>query len=577
MKVVVWLSLAVILLGLVFSLATCRSEETLGRVVTIFDWPFAINIKLDRERIKVFEADNPDIKMLLVTGQEDKYITMVTAGVAPDVATTGYGYIPYYAKCGMIRPLNDLIEADEKKRKAILALDKITDAAERQKAILALDNSIAAATARRNALSALNKSVAAGGQFSCAKYFDSDKAEILALDKITDVNDRRRAIFEMDESVAADTAKRRAIAAMNKAAGAGGKFSCAEYFDAMGYYSRDDYFPATLESVTYEGKIYALPDTGSPVAIIYNKDMFRKYNKDNPDKKLDFPNEKWTWDDYRKAAEALTQHRDDRKRLVYGASMGFHRNRFPMFVWQAGGEVINKEKTKCLMDSPEAIRAMQFMYDILWKYKCAPTAQTQMEGLAEQGEGDRFCKQRIAMLLTARYSYSKLLKDGKWLTKFEWDVAQPPMCPETGKRTSIYIGGGWMISARIRNLDEAWRVAKFLVGSKSCEMAMEAGRALTSHKAVAAKMTRGPNHKPEHDYLWSDIMSDCRPKDFEYRTGAAGPMFDKAMGELYELPYDRRKPKEACINCTKYFNKALRILREKDEKDRKEAEARKNK
>jgi len=70
-------------------------------------------------------------------------------------------------------------------------------------------------------------------------------------------------------------------------------------------------------------------------------------------------------------------------------------------------------------------------------------------------------------------------------------------------------------------------------------------------------------------------MKDCRPKDFEYRMGVAGPMFDKAMEEINELPHDRRKPREACINCTRYFNEALKALREKDERDRKERQKKK--
>ncbi|MDY7009998.1 MAG: sugar ABC transporter substrate-binding protein [Planctomycetota bacterium] len=521
MKVVVWLLISLVLLGIVYSFSTCQSEKTQGRiVVTIFDWPFAIQIQLDNELIKTFEAKNPDIKGLLVTGNEQKYMTMVTAGVAPDVAGTGYGYIHYYAERGTILPLNDLIEADEKKRNAIVSLDKIADPAARRKAILALDESIA------------------------------------------DAGAKDRAIAEMDKTIAD-----------------GKTFNCAEYFNARHYYSRDDYFPATLEAVTYKGKVYALPSTGSPVALIYNKDMFDRYNREHPDgPKLQYPSAKWTWDDYRKAAVALTQDRDNNGRIdVYGASMGFHRNRFPMFVWQSGGEVISTDKNRCLMDSPEAIRGIQFMYDMLWKYKCAPTAQTQIEGATEQDESVRFKEQRIAMLLTTRYSYSKLLKEGKIITDFEWDIAPLPKNPDTGSRTSIYIGGGWMISAGTRNRKEAWRMAKFLVGDKASELTMQAGRAIVANIAVAERMTKGPNHKPDHDHLWIDIMNDCRPKDFEYRVGVAGPMFDKAMGEIYELPYDRRKPKEACINCANFFNQGLKALREKQERDRKEREERQKK
>ena len=116
-------------------------------------------------------------------------------------------------------------------------------------------------------------------------------------------------------------------------------------------------------------------------------------------------------------------------------------------------------------------------------------------------------------------------------------------------------------------------MAKFLVGDKSSELTMKAGRAIVANKAVAERTTKGAGHKPDHDSLWIDTLLDCRPKNFGYRVGVAGPMFDKAMSEIYELPYDRRKPEEACINCTTYLNQALKVFWEKYERDRKEKEA----
>ncbi len=473
--------------------------------LVLFDWPFDPNIKLNHERIALFEKQNSDIKVRLVSGLEEIYDKMVIGGKTPDVAIMGYSTIPFYARHGVIMALDKFIARDTANRKAILAIDKLADPAARRKAIMAMDKSIADKDAKRKAIQALEKAVAEGKKFNCASYFNIEK-----------------------------------------------------------YYDPDKYFPVAMKSVRYRGKFFGLPDSGSPVAIIYNKDLFDRYNTGHPDKpKLEYPCAKWNWEDFRHAAKALTQDCDgDGRTDVFGASIGFHRNRFPIYVWQHGGEVISKDKKRCLMDSPEAIAGIKLMHDILWVDKSAPAASTLIEGIIEPIESVFFMEQRIAMMLTTRYAYSKLLKKGKSLKEFEWDVAPPPKGP--AGNVSVYIGCGWMISAKTRHPQEAWRLAKFLVGDKSSEMTMRSGNAISANMTVAKRMLKHPGTAPKHDHIWIDVTNNSRHKDFEFRIGASEPMFDKAMGEIYEIPYGRRKPEQACRNFTRIFNKRLKEIWEKE-------------
>ena len=431
MKVVVWLLIALVLVGITYSFSTCRAEQS-GRWVelTLFDWNWASYTKMNHRRIAVFEAENQDIRVRLVTGGEDKYLTMVTGNVAPDVTIGGHTAIPYYAK-----------------RKAILALD-----------------------------------------------------EFIADDKD---------------------------------------------------FSLDDYFGCAVDSVRYRGGIYALPDNGSPVALFYNKDLFDEYNNNHPDQQLTYPSEKWTWADFRHAAKALTQDRDgDGQTDVYGTLLGFYRNRFPIPVWQNGGEVISADKKRCLMDTPEAIAGIRWLYEMMWVDKSAPTARTQIEGASQQSGMAYFREQHVAMLLTARYAYNELL--GR--TNFVWDIAPYPRGPVN--RTSLYLSGVWMISSQTRHPQKAWRLAKFLVGEESSEMSMRCGRALAANRAVAKRLLRHPGEPPAHDYIWIDIMENSRPKDCEFK--GMGHYFDRAMNEIQSyIPEGRRTPEEACRNFTRIYQKGL--------------------
>ncbi|MCD6378158.1 MAG: sugar ABC transporter substrate-binding protein [Planctomycetes bacterium] len=438
MKWLIFSLIFVLLGGMVFAFSTCRSASAGGRVeITLFCWPFATLIKVNRERIAIYEKEHPHVKIRLVSGDEEKYLTMVTGGVAPDIAVSGPSEMHYYARRNAILPLDDFIEKDKS-------------------------------------------------------------------------------------------------------------------------FSTDDFFPVAIETMRYRGKIYGLPDNGSPVALIYNKEMFDRYNKAHPEDRIDYPNDSWTWDDFRHAAKALTKDLDgDGQPDVYGTIIDFYRNRFPIAVWSFGGEVISKDKRRCLMDSPQAIAAVRMLRDIIWVDKSAPSAFTQFAGVSEQSHTTLFREERVAMIMSTRYLYDGLL--GK--TQFEWDVGPLPKGP--AGQVSLYIADGWIISSQSLHPDEVWKLAKFLVSPLSAEIGMRNGRGISCTKAIAKKFLCHPGVKPPHECVWIDMINVSRPKDFEFRFGMGG-YFSKAMNQMYFIPRGQKTPEQVCKDLTAIFNKGLKILWEEE-------------
>lgn len=100
--------LAVVLCAL--CLAGCSYELSDRRTeVVLYDFGYVNWTAMNRERIKVFEAQNPDLRVRLVTGDYSKLLTMVAGGVAPDVAYIDYVYVPYFAKRGAVVCLDDRV------------------------------------------------------------------------------------------------------------------------------------------------------------------------------------------------------------------------------------------------------------------------------------------------------------------------------------------------------------------------------------------------------------------------------------------------------------------------------------
>ena len=79
-------------------------------------------------------------------------------------------------------------------------------------------------------------------------------------------------------------------------------------------YNLDDYWPALLESASYDGSVYGFPrDIGFNV-LYYNKDLFDAAG-------VEYPTNEWTWDELQAAAEQLMVVDDNGRVQQYGLAM----------------------------------------------------------------------------------------------------------------------------------------------------------------------------------------------------------------------------------------------------------------
>ncbi len=145
--------------------------------------------------------------------------------------------------------------------------------------------------------------------------------------------------------------------------------------------SPEDYFPGVWQTVAINDGIYGLPWIAQPVVLYYNKDIFDEMS-------MEYQTAGWTWDDFKAAAEALTNEEH----------YGFVLNGWPpihMFIWSFGGEVISEDLQTSPIDSPEAIAGAQFYADMIFNPACCPSEET----IAEEGFGEMFKAGRVAMFM----------------------------------------------------------------------------------------------------------------------------------------------------------------------------------
>lgn len=210
-------------------------------------------------------------------------------------------------------------------------------------------------------------------------------------------------------------------------------------------------FPKGLvDGYTLDGKNYALPKDYDTIALWYNKAMFDAA-------KIPYPNATWTWSKLQEVAKKLT----NTSKGVYGfaapedAQQGYYN-----FIYQNGGTVISKDKTKSGFDSKATKEAIQFDVNFSLKDKSSPTQQK----FADTGFGAMFETGKVAMCLFGSWMVSEF-KANDYVKK-NCDVA---VIPQGKVKATIYNGLGNAVAAKSPNVEQAWRFVEYM-GTKEANL-----------------------------------------------------------------------------------------------------------
>jgi multiple sugar transport system substrate-binding protein len=211
--------------------------------------------------------------------------------------------------------------------------------------------------------------------------------------------------------------------------------------DWMGSHSAD-YFPAALETFSYRGMTYGLPKDASADLLFYNPTLFQRHG-------LQPPTSDWTWQDMLRAAKAITEDRDgDGRTDVYG----IQQPDWQLLVRQNGGRVLSEDGTRCLLDSPEAIEALEFWAALRQLHKVVPTPELMMDLSIWR----MFALQRTGMLVSV-YPAVPILRQS---CDFEWDIAPLPRGPKRAYAT--FSGSALAVTSRSRHPEAAFAWARWM-------------------------------------------------------------------------------------------------------------------
>jgi len=232
---------------------------------------------------------------------------------------------------------------------------------------------------------------------------------------------------------------------------------------------KDDAKPV-LTDLSWKGKLYGLPMDLGFAYIAYNKDLFKQAGQTDPGTLWD--GGKWTWDAFVSAAQALTSHQGS------GAGVnGFQVNNWEgdylSFVRSLGGDVLNADRTKFVLDSDAGIAALTDWASLVTKYKVSPPPA---DGNAP------FEKVLVAM---ASSNPAVIVPFRKAQPTMAWDLVPYPTLPG-GTTTPVLFSNGYSLWAGARQQQSAIDVMVALTTpAMMLEWAKRTGRTPTRSSLTA--------------------------------------------------------------------------------------------
>lgn len=207
------------------------------------------------------------------------------------------------------------------------------------------------------------------------------------------------------------------------------------------------YWPAAIEGCKIDGKLHGLPKDISDHVVYLNTDLFEAAG-------VELPANEWTWDEFREIAKQLTDTGAER----WGISINNAAWSWGGFVIPNGGQILNDERTECLLNTPEAIEALEVYYGFLTTDGVSVPPGTLPQ---TPGSGDQFLSQITAMHMAGPWFRPGLVEN----KPFNWAIRLFPR-PGGDPPTSILYTDQWAMSPETDHPDEAWELLKFLGGTE---------------------------------------------------------------------------------------------------------------
>lgn len=317
---------------------------------------------------------------------------------------------------------------------------------------------------------------------------------------------------------------------------------------------RRDTFPGVLATAIYDGRVYGVPTNIAADGIWVHRDLLREIG-------VEPHTGPWTWKEFLPLAEKLTVRDPLGKPSRYG--FYFKWWQWPDFFKGFGAHVYNPSGTRCIVDSPEAIEAVQLMHDLVYKYKVASTpvedAAMATAGGFGSGSMSLFGSKHAAMALGGRWWLAQLRE----YKQIDIGVMESPYGTQ---RVFHSYGRATLINKDSPRREQALDYLVYMAGPDYNNLVNDQADGICAFKSYATgpRFDFNPKYPKERDNrVWRDITARAEADDTSPFIN--GQIVNRVMKEQLDLVQaDQKSPAAAMKDAALKINRELAKALEED-------------
>ncbi|HEX2516050.1 MAG TPA: sugar ABC transporter substrate-binding protein [Chloroflexota bacterium] len=237
-------------------------------------------------------------------------------------------------------------------------------------------------------------------------------------------------------------------------------------------YDATDFFEKCIGQYRWKGKGYALPRGFGNQDIYYNTAVWDGAGNKRPP--YDWTSREWTTQEFLDAVLRVSRMSGSAGSSgagVWGWNQGTGLRQWAPWVWVFGGDILDQQGAKCILDQGPAVEGLQFLQDLIHKHQVMPPPAARVNSMTAMGNGQL----GMAMGIPSEVGRYRQIQG------LAFDVA--PMPKQATRLTS---GGGiaWHMAAGTPHLNEAWELQKWVSSKDVQTWECEVGGTAPPRKSV---------------------------------------------------------------------------------------------
>ena len=258
------------------------------------------------------------------------------------------------------------------------------------------------------------------------------------------------------------------------------------------------FFVQTLQALSFDNRLLAIPRDASNLVIYYNKDLFKKYNIEIPQKDWDFNT-------------LLKIGLEFKKYDIFGISFEESPLFYLPYLMSCGGGILDDDLKTVIINSSQSQSGLKFYSDLRNKYNIAPKKSQSASATMAQ----LFLQQKLAMHLSGRWLVPKYRESAS----FDWDIINFPK----GSLNSVVQmdASGWAVYKNSKNKDLAIKFVQYLASKENIAKMTKSGL-ITPARIDVANSEYFLSGKPNSSKIFLDVIKTSKPtpvsKDYREMT-----------------------------------------------------------